>query len=68
MLADVAGDLGAHLSIDLEPAGNVSGEMSSRGPRGERDATADSIGSTESTTYDAQRAKRRSGELEKRWR
>jgi hypothetical protein len=64
MLADVAGYLGTRQSVDLEPSGDVSGEMRSRGPRGKRDATPDSIRSTKSTAYHAQRAKRRPGELE----
>lgn len=67
-LADVARDLCPHLSIDLEPTGNVSGEMRSCRPRRERDATPDSIGSTEPPAYDAEGTKRRTSELEQRWR
>jgi len=68
LFADVASDLGTDLSIDLEPAGDVSGEMRSRGARGKRDTTPDSISATKSTAYDAQRAECWAGELEQGWR
>jgi hypothetical protein len=68
LLADVARDLCPYLSIDLEPTGKVSGEMRSCRPSGERDATPDSIASTEPPTYHAEGAKRRTSELEQRWR
>ena len=68
LLADVASDLGTDLSIDLEPAGDVSGEMRARGACGKRDTTPDSISATKSTANDAQRAERWAGELEQGWR
>jgi hypothetical protein len=64
----VASDLGTDLSIDLEPAGDVSGEMGSRRAGRKRDAPPDSIGATKSTAYHAQRAERWPGELEEGWR